>query len=220
MNAEFPSSQIWGEGCYKCQCNKKSHTPEFIVLTGGPGAGKTAVLEMAIKIFCKHVTIVPESASVIFSGGFFRRNTLPARKGAQRAIFKVQSELETIIKEEKQSALALCDRGTLDGLAYWPETEESFWQELNSTKLEQLNKYKAVIHLETPDLNNGYTKDTNPMRVENVKEAKKIDKKLLEIWKDHPHRHIVSSHDDFFSKANKALHIIKSYIPECCRPIL
>lgn len=220
MTLDFPTSTLWGEGCYKCNCKKKSHNPDLIVLTGGPGAGKTAVLEMAIKIFCKHVTVVPESASVIFSGGFFRRNTLPAKKGAQRAIFKVQTELETIIKEEKQSALALCDRGTLDGLAYWPESEDVFWKELESSKKEQMSKYKAVIHLEVPDMNNGYTKDTNPMRVEDVKEAKMIDEKLLKIWEDHPNRHVVSSHTDFFTKANEALHIIQSYIPECCRPII
>lgn len=220
MITEFPSSYLWGEGCYKCQCHKQSHDPQLVVLTGGPGAGKTAVLEMAIKLFCKHVTVVPESASLIFSGGFFRRSTLPARKGAQRAIFKVQSELERIILEEKQSALALCDRGTLDGLAYWPETEDIFWKELNSNKQDQLKKYKAVIHLETPDEHNGYNNETNPMRTENVHEAKLIDKKLLKIWEDHPNRHIISSSDDFFTKANNALTIIKKYIPECCRPIL
>lgn len=71
--------------------------------------------------FCKHIAILPESASIIFGGGFLRKQSVPARKGAQRAIFHVQKELNQVIVEEEHSFLIpLCDRGTLDRLAYWP----------------------------------------------------------------------------------------------------
>ena len=36
------------------------------MLTGGPGAGKTATLEMIKDAFCDHVKVVPEAASVVF----------------------------------------------------------------------------------------------------------------------------------------------------------
>ena len=40
-----------------------------MVLTGGPGAGKTAVLEVVRRTFCEHVTVLPEAASILFMGG-------------------------------------------------------------------------------------------------------------------------------------------------------
>ena len=34
--------------------------PRRVVLTGGPGAGKTAALEMIKQSFCEHVRVLPE----------------------------------------------------------------------------------------------------------------------------------------------------------------
>ena len=76
---------------------KYDHKP-MIVLTGGPGAGKTAVLEMLRKEVCPHVAILPEAAGILFGGGFWRLPTDSARAAAQRAIFRVQRELETIAR--------------------------------------------------------------------------------------------------------------------------
>ncbi len=48
-----------------CEC-ASAHATRRIVLTGGPGAGKTALLELIRQSFCEHVTVLPEAASVIF----------------------------------------------------------------------------------------------------------------------------------------------------------
>ena len=37
-----------------CECSEP-HARRKIALTGGPGAGKTAVLELVRQSFCKHV---------------------------------------------------------------------------------------------------------------------------------------------------------------------
>ena len=37
-----------------------------IALTGGPGAGKTAVLELARRLLCEHVHILPEAPGIVF----------------------------------------------------------------------------------------------------------------------------------------------------------
>ena len=54
-----------------CGCAAK-HRRKRIVLTGGPGAGKTAVLELVRQEFCAHVQVRPEAAGIVFGGGFPR----------------------------------------------------------------------------------------------------------------------------------------------------
>src|ERR1019366_4307010 len=102
-------------GSHACKCSKARHEPKLVVLTGGPGGGKTAILEMARRYFCRHVVILPEAASIVFGGGFPRLDTPEAKRSAQRAIYYVQRELERMAVESK-AAVVLCDRGTIDGL--------------------------------------------------------------------------------------------------------
>jgi hypothetical protein len=45
-------------------------------LTGGPGAGKTAVLELVRQSFCQHIKVLPETASILLGGGFPHRGTV------------------------------------------------------------------------------------------------------------------------------------------------
>ena len=124
-----------------CHCKRTTHgDPALVVITGGPGAGKTALLEVVRRYLCEHIAVLPEAAGIVFGGGFWRRESLAARKASQRAIFHVQREMENLIIGEQQVALALCDRGTLDGLAYWPESEESFWAELGTSHEQEFNR--------------------------------------------------------------------------------
>lgn len=202
---------------FQCVCSKDQHSvAKRIVITGGPGAGKTAVLEMARKNFCEHIAIIPEAASIIFSGGFLRSSSLAGKKASQRAIYHVQRELEQLIEEEKIASISICDRGTLDTLAYWPEKEEQFWSEVRSSKAEELARYAAVIHLRTPTLHQGYN-HVNPHRIENAEEAARIDERILEVWKDHPRRFIIQSEDDFISKTVKVIDLIYKELPSCCQ---
>ena len=76
-----------------CGCTARSHVPLLVVLTGGPGAGKTAVLEVIRRNFCEHVAVLPEAASILFGGGFPRRPDRNARAAAQRAIARVRAEV-------------------------------------------------------------------------------------------------------------------------------
>ncbi len=80
-----------------------------VVLTGGPGGGKTAVLEVARKHFGERLLVLPEAATIVFGGGFPRGTSGPARRAAQRAIFRVQVELESMALEEGRAQAVLCD---------------------------------------------------------------------------------------------------------------
>jgi predicted ATPase len=144
-----------------CACTDV-HKPRRVVLTGGPGAGKTALLELIRQSFCSHVKVLPEAAGVVFGGGFPREDDPICRRAAQRAIFYVQRELESA-GDSHNPAIVLCDRGTIDGLAYWPGPAEEFWSSLGTTLQTELARYDAVIHLRTPPAEQGY----QPESIEN-----------------------------------------------------
>lgn len=186
------------------------------MLTGGLGAGKTAVLEIARRNFCDHVQVLPEAASVVLGGGFPREASLPIRAAAQRAIYRVQRELERAAVELRRAGVVLCDRGTLDGLAYWPLDEERFFAELGTERGVELARYSAVIHLRTPAADGGYD-HRNPLRIETAKEARAIDARLEQAWTGHPRRQIVEAEPDFLGKVARAVALIREQVPPCCR---
>lgn len=205
-------------GTQTCRCERVTHETKLVAITGGPGAGKTAVLEMASRLFCSHVGILPESAGVVFGGGFPRNSSEVAVKAAQRAIFYVQRELETLVLQESALAVALCDRGTVDGLAYWPGAPEAYWAEVGTSIEAQLERYAAVIHLEVPSPDHGYNHE-NVLRIESAIEAKQIDDRIVEAWAGHPKRFVVKSTPDFFDKAFRCLELIRAQLSPCCRSV-
>lgn len=188
-----------------------------MAVTGGPGAGKTALLEVVRRHFCHHVAVLPEAAGIVFGGGFPRERTPAGRRAAQCAIYHVQRQLERWAIESGHHAAVLCDRGTLDGLAYWPGSEQSYWDEVGSSHAAELARYAAVIHLRTPSEENGYDL-SNPLRVESAHEAERIDQRIAEVWSDHPRRIAIDSHVSFFEKLERALAAVLSEVPLCCRP--
>lgn len=200
----------------ECECSHLDHAPRLVVLTGGPGAGKTAVLEVVRRHFCRHVLVLPESAGLLFSGGFPRRSSLAARTAAQRAIFRVQRELERMAIEERAGAVILCDRGTLDGLAYWPPEAPPFLDELGVARAAELARYAAVIHLRTPRDGEGYDL-SNPLRRETAAEAAAIDARIVDAWAGHPARIELEPTVDFLHKLERAVATITEHVPACCR---
>jgi hypothetical protein len=201
----------------RCSCESGRHEPRFIAVTGGPGAGKTAVLEVVQRQFCEHVVVLPESASILFRGGFPRLDTPPAHRALQRGIYRIQVELERLAREHATAAVVLCDRGTIDGAAYWPDAPETFWRDLGTTVAVELARYAAVLHLRTPPADGGYDR-SNPLRVETAEEARLRDQRILEVWAGHPARVVVDSTPRFLDKLDAAIDVILQQIPACCRP--
>jgi predicted ATPase len=185
-----------------------------VVLTGGPGAGKTAVLELIRLFFCEHVKTLPESAAIVFSGGFPRGPELDSRQAAQRAIYHVQHELEST-EDVDNAAIVLCDRGTIDGSAYWPGPGE-LWPAVGTTIEAELARYDAVIHLRTPTSAEDYA-GRNSVRIETVEEAGVIDARIAQAWSGHPRRFTVEATADFLTKAAEAMQLLRDEVPECCR---
>jgi predicted ATPase len=195
-----------------CNCTH-AHTPKRVVLTGGPGAGKTAVLELCRQYFCPHVVILPEAASLLFGGGFPRGGGRLERAATQRAIYHVQRELEAIADAQDGAAIILCDRGTVDGAAYWPGPG-SLFDDVGSSHAAELARYHAVIHLRVPHPRD-YTLD-NPVRIESAAQAAAIDEAIALAWRDHPRCAVVDSQASFLDKAMAALSLVRAQLPVCC----
>ena len=65
-----------------CECGE-IHERRRVVLTGGPGAGKTALLELIRQSFCSHVKVLPEAARGLWRG-LSAEDDPACRRAAQR----------------------------------------------------------------------------------------------------------------------------------------
>lgn len=196
-----------------CDCRER-HEPRRVVLTGGPGAGKTAVLELIRLFFCVHVKTLRESAGIVFGGGFPRNQRWELRQAGQMAIYHVQRALE-LTGDLENAAVVLCDRGTVDGGAYW-QGPGSLWDAVGTTIEDEISRYHAVIHLRTPTSPDAYGHE-NPLRIESLDEAAAIDARIAESWQSHPRRYFVDATPDFLTKAAQALALLRDQVPPCCR---
>jgi predicted ATPase len=183
-----------------------------IVLTGGPGGGKTTAADLFRRELGERVVIVPESATTLFTGGFPRVENDLAQKSTQLAIYHVQKNIENIQSELYPDRVLLCDRGTLDGVAYWPNSQEHYFEQLGTSIKHELDRYDAVLFFETAAVGGISIEGGNPVRNESLEQAIKLDKKLRDVWSQHPHFHLIEHQESFFSKITKAFHKLKELV--------
>ncbi len=188
-----------------------------LVLTGGPSGGKTTLAQAVVREFADQVIIVPEAASILFGGGWPRRKTPKGVTHQQKAIFFVQREVEELLTEEHPDKLLICDRGSLDGLAYWPDRTrpEGYFDAVKSDVLREASRYDWVLHLDTAPLT-GYD-TTNPLRNESHEEALRLNERIREAWQVHPQRFIVGTAKSghFIDKLKHALFIVEKILDGC-----
>ncbi len=170
-----------------------------IVLTGGPGGGKTTAADLFRREIGERVVIVPESATLLFSGGFPRCTGRSGILAAQHAIFHVQRNLEDVQSARYPDRILLCDRGTVDGAAYWPGATDEFFATLGTTLARELARYDGVIFFESAAVGGMGIEGGNPVRNESMKQAAALDAKLRKLWAHHP-RFILVRHNPSFLK--------------------
>ena len=173
-----------------------------IAVTGGPSGGKTTLIEALQIDFKGKLSVVPEAASILYRGGFPRKKTENGRKHAQKAILYIQQELEDLICSDSPAQLIVCDRGSLDGCAYWPGRSEDFLSEVGSSREKEIAKYDWVIHLDTADETSFDT--TNPVRTESHKEALELNEKIKQAWEGHSQRIVIPHESEFLAKITRA----------------
>ncbi len=176
-----------------------------IVLTGGPGGGKTTAADLYRREIGESIVIVPEAATLLYSGGFPRGGTNGVRRATQKAIYSVQRNLEDAQSANYQNRVLLCDRGTVDGAIYWPDDATKFFEAVDSTLEQELTRYDAVIFFETAAVGGISIEGGNPTRIESNKEALELDQKLKALWSQHPNFVFIPHEDSFIKKITHGL---------------
>lgn len=188
--------------------------PFRVVLTGGPGGGKTTAADLFRREIGERVIVVPEAATLLFSGGFPRPDEPHAARSAQAAIYHVQRNLEDIQAAEYPERVLLCDRGTVDGGAYWPDGAEDFYSSVGSTQHAELERYDAVIFFETAARGGHGFESENRFRTESQQQAIDLDARLRELWSPHPRFTLIPHTVSFFRKMTTGLAILESLVAQ------
>jgi len=186
-----------------------------IVLTGGPGGGKTTAADLFRREIGEKVVVVPETATMLFTGGFPRVREPNARAATQQAIFHAQVALEDIQGALYPDRVLLCDRGTIDGAAFWPQSApEGFFETLRTTMSDELLRYDAVIFFESAAVGDISIEGGNPARTETNREARQLDVRLRELWSQHPNFNFVPHTPSFFAKLQRGLGVLQGILNE------
>jgi len=185
-----------------------------IVLTGGPGGGKTTAADLFRREIGERVVLVPEAATMVFSGGFPRSTQPLAVHAAQRAIYEVQRNLEDVQAALYPDRVLLCDRGTVDGAAYWPGEPHHFFDDIGSTLERELVRYDAVIFFESAAVGGMGIEGGNPVRNESLEKAVELDGKLRALWMKHPKFVLVPHNPSFFKKISYGLAVLDGIVSE------
>jgi len=185
-----------------------------IALSGGPGGGKTTAADLFRRELGERVVIVPESATILFAGGFPRSEQIDAQRAAQMAIFHVQRNLEDVQSALFPDRILLCDRGTIDGAAYWPNHERNFFESMGTTFDVELQRYDAVVFFETAAVAGASIEGGNPVRTESLGEAIELDTRLRQLWMRHPRFMLVPHHASFLKKITSGLAMLESLVSQ------
>lgn len=191
-----------------------------IVLTGGPCGGKSTALARLsgrLESFGFRVFLVPEAATLLFSGGASLAGASAEQIVAfQGNLIRLQLSLEDSFVRLAQSSdapsVVVCDRGATDARAYMPE---SSWQALldeNGWNVVALRdrRYDAVIHMVTAaeGAEAFYTTSNNTARTESPAQARALDAKLRDAWLGHPHLRVIDNSSDFADKVRRVVEAV------------
>jgi predicted ATPase len=162
--------------------------PPKVVLTGGPGAGKTVISAALAAAHPLRFVRVPEAATQVYTllGKRWDQLDPSGRRDVQRRIYQLQIEQEDRHAELHPGKTLLLDRGTIDGAAYWPEGPEAYWSDLGTTYAQELARYDQVLLLQTAAAIGVYDGDgSNACRFEDAAGAVASGELLARLWGGH-----------------------------------
>jgi hypothetical protein len=129
----------------------------------------------------------------------------------------VQRNLEDVQSALYPDRILLCDRGTLDGAAYFPNETQEFFDAVRSTEQAEVDRYDAVIFFETAAAGGMSVEGGNPTRIESNDQALALDHRLREIWSRHPRFVVVPHNPSFVKKIMFGLAALESIVAQLRR---
>lgn len=139
---------------------------------------------------------------MLYRGGFPRAIEPKHVRSQQCAIYAIQNAIEELREDQAAGRTLICDRGTLDGLAYWTGTEASFFEKMGTSMHAEIKRYDWVIHLDSAGPENYRS---SSVRTERILEALKINDLVKHAWRNHPRRLYIPSSSDFMEKVSTVL---------------
>ena len=185
-----------------------------IVLTGGPGAGKTVISDRIAAMMPDRFVKVREAATQVYDHLQTRwdRLDVEGRRDVQRRIYHLQRRQEEEMAERYPNNVLLLDRGTIDGSAYWPEGPADYWRDLGTTAAAELARYDAVVWLQTaatiPGLYDG--DGSNPCRFEQADAAIASGNLLRALWGGHSRMVEVGAYPNLEEKVAAVVRVLET----------
>ena len=197
-----------------------------IVLTGGPCAGKSKILETLIKYYSTEenkIFVVPETASEVLASGIkflevddsfnFQDIILDRQLNKEQTLYRGMEHIPL-----KENNLVFLDRGLIDNKAYLRSQYQfdMLLDKYNVKELEILDNYDLVIDLvslatSNPEL---FLREctSNEQRYEDLNGAQQVDKRTTEAWLGHRNVKYVYPTDSIEEKANIVIGYINDLI--------
>ena len=191
--------------------------PHRIVITGGPLAGKSTILNELQKLYSHKARFMTEVASMLLSSGYpqpgrdlsFSEDWLDY---INNVILPTQLNMENghlHAADVNNLSAVFYDRGLLDPAGYIEGGKETLQNKYGLNIEDTYNRYSMVIHLHSiacrsHDLYDKFC-DTNPSRYDTAEEAEMRDKAIYEAWKDHPNFIAIESYTGMEGLLNAVL---------------
>ena len=176
--------------------------PAQIVITGGPGSGKTESLARLKDIprYHKFVFLSELARKLLEESPHYRHDMTTFHK----EIFRQQTERETELGEQS----FITDRGTADAFAFHPETMSL----VNTTIEAEYRRYSSVVQLGSAAAlgEKYYTGDK--IRLEPIREALAIEEAIKQVWQNHPDYHFIPADHDFEAKFKQLVEVLDTCI--------
>lgn len=188
-----------------------------ILLTGGPSAGKTTVINRLLEAYGHLVAIVPEAATALFASGLRPPDSENVRLFQQVVLPYQQYNQSARINEALRNGakVVVLDRGLLDGAAYIDNGLEQVLSILGQTLDQVYQEVDLVLHLETVALYHPerFGKAGNEHRIESDPQlAIDLDGRIREVWSRHPHWQLIDGSQGIEAVVEQVLEAVSRLI--------
>jgi len=176
--------------------------PARIVITGGPGSGKSELIErLRAEPQLEGCLIFDELARKILSA-------TPSIRTDKSALHLEIYRRQRAREDDASGRPFITDRGSADIFAFHPEALE----EIGTTLEAEYRRYSAVIQLGTAAVlgDRYYRKD--PVRTESIAEAVQVEEAIKRVWRGHPEYVFVPASPDLEQKFDRSRSLIVHYL--------